>query len=122
MIEVYRVASFYKAFRLKTGRENCSYHVPGNCLSCPKFTASTRPGDGQLGVQPGEVTPDGLFSIECVNCLGACAMGPIVKENEIYHHHMTPDKLRTHRRDSTPSRIGGEEKCQSLIVTANWNS
>ena len=49
---------------------------------------------GQLGVKPGEVTPDGLFSIEYVNCLGACALGPIVTENGSYHHHMTPGKLR----------------------------
>jgi NADH:ubiquinone oxidoreductase subunit E len=49
---------------------------------------------GQLGVKPGEVTSDGLFSIEHVNCLGACALGPIVAENGSYHHHMTPGKLR----------------------------
>ena len=47
-----------------------------------------------LGIQPGEVTPDGLFSIEYVNCLGACALGPIVAENGSYHHHMTPARLR----------------------------
>jgi NADH:ubiquinone oxidoreductase subunit E len=49
---------------------------------------------GQLGIEPGEITPDGLFSIEQVNCLGACALGPIVVENGIYHHHMTPSRLR----------------------------
>ena len=49
---------------------------------------------GQLGVAPGEVTTDGLFSVEHVNCLGACALGPIVKENGSCHHHMTPGKLR----------------------------
>ena len=49
---------------------------------------------GKLGVDPGEVTADGLFSVEHVNCLGACALGPIVRENGSYHHHMTPGKLR----------------------------
>lgn len=49
---------------------------------------------GQLGVKPGEVTPDGLFSVEHVNCLGACALGPIVTENGSSYHHMTPAKLR----------------------------
>jgi NADH:ubiquinone oxidoreductase subunit E len=47
-----------------------------------------------LGIQPGEVTDDGLFSIECVNCLGACALGPIASENGSFHHHMTPAKLK----------------------------
>jgi len=49
---------------------------------------------GQLGVRTGEVTPDGLFSVEHVNCLGACALGPIVAENGSYHNLMTPAKLR----------------------------
>ena len=47
----------------------------------------------QLGIKPGEVTPDGLFSIQHVNCLGACALGPVVAENGSYHNHMTPAKL-----------------------------
>ncbi|MCJ7808237.1 MAG: NAD(P)H-dependent oxidoreductase subunit E, partial [Dehalococcoidia bacterium] len=41
-----------------------------------------------------EVTEDGLFSVEHVNCLGACALGPIVSENGSSYHHMTPGKLR----------------------------
>ena len=48
----------------------------------------------QLGINPGEVTDDGLFSIEYVNCLGACALGPIASENGNLGHHMTPAKLR----------------------------
>ena len=94
LIEVYRVASFYKAFRLKPSGKNVltmclgtACHVRGAHLLLDQAT-------GQLGVKPGEVTPDGLFSIEHVNCLGACALGPIVRENGSYHHHMTPGKLR----------------------------
>ena len=93
LIEVYRVASFYKAFRLKpTGKVvltmclGTACHVRGGHLLHDLAIA-------QLGIRPGEITPDGIFSIERVNCLGACALGPIVKENNIYHHHMTPGKL-----------------------------
>ena len=95
LIEVYRVASFYKAFRLTPSGKNVltmcmgtACHVRGARLLLDQAT-------GQLGVKPGEVTPDGLFSVEHVNCLGACALGPIVSENGAYHHHMTPSKLRT---------------------------
>ena len=105
LMEVYRVASFYKAFRLKPSGKNVltmcmgtACHVRGARLLLDQAT-------GQLGVKPGEVTPDGLFSIEHVNCLGACALGPIVSENGSYHHHMTPGKLRklieTLRRQET---------------------
>jgi NADH:ubiquinone oxidoreductase subunit E len=94
LIEVYRVASFYKAFRLKpTGKivltmcMGTACHVRNSHLLLDQAIA-------QLGIKPREVTHDGLLSIEKVNCLGACALGPIVKENKIYHHHMTPAKLR----------------------------
>jgi NADH:ubiquinone oxidoreductase subunit E len=94
IIEVYRVASFYKAFRLKPSGKHVltmcmgtACHVRGSHLLLDHAIS-------QLGVKPGEVTPDGLFSIEHVNCVGACALGPIVRENGSYHHHMTPSKLR----------------------------
>ena len=94
LMEVYRVASFYKAFRLKpVGKHvltlcmGTACHVRGSHLLLDQATSL-------LGVKPGEVTPDGLFSVEHVNCLGACALGPIVSENGSYHHRMTPGKLR----------------------------
>ncbi len=94
LMEVYRTASFYKAFKLTPSGKNVitmcmgtACHVRGGKLLLDQAT-------GQLGVKPGEVTKDGLFSVEHVNCLGACALGPIVSVNGVYHHHMTPGKLR----------------------------
>ena len=94
LIEVYRVASFYKAFKLKPSGKyviticnGTACHVRGAKLLLDQAVS-------QLGIKPGEVTDDGLFSIEHVNCVGACALGPIASENGSYHHHMTPAKLR----------------------------
>jgi len=93
-MEVYRVASFYKAFRLKPAGK----HVLTICMGTACHVRGARllldQAIGQLGVEPGDVTPDGLFSIEQVNCLGACALGPIVTVDGTYHDHMTPAKLR----------------------------
>ena len=104
LIEVYRVASFYKAFRLKPGGR----HSLTMCLGTACHVRSARllldQALGQLDIKPGEVTEDGLFSVEHVNCLGACALGPIVVENGKYHHHMTPGKLR-----KLIDRIRGQE-------------
>ncbi len=105
IIEVYRVASFYRAFRLNPSGK----HVLTMCMGTACHVRGARlvldQATGQLGVKPGEVTPDGHFSVEHVNCLGACALGPIVTENGSYHHHMTPAKLRklieTLRRQET---------------------
>jgi len=94
LMEVCRVASFYKAFKL----EPCGRNHLVMCMGTACYVRGARllleQAVGQFGVNPGEVTPDGLFSVEHVNCLGACALGPIIRENGSYHHHMTPGKLR----------------------------
>jgi len=94
LMEVYRVANFYKAFSLKprgkttiTICTGTACHVRGSDLLIDQVK-------GQLNVRPGETTEDGLFTVECVNCLGACALAPIVVENGSYMDHMTPAKLR----------------------------
>jgi len=94
LMEVYRVATFYKAFSLKPRGKNVltlcmgtACHVRGSKLLLNQAAA-------QIGVDPGEMTKDGLFTIEHVNCVGACAIGPVVTENGNCHHHMNPGKLR----------------------------
>jgi NADH:ubiquinone oxidoreductase subunit E len=94
LIEVYRVASFYKAFRLKPSGKHVLTMCTGTACHVRGSDLLLDHAISQLGIKPGEVTTDGLFSIEHVNCLGACALGPIVTENGSYHHHMTPAKLR----------------------------
>lgn len=94
LIEVYRVANFYKAFTLSPrGRhlitvcQGTACHVRGAARMLDEIL-------GQLGVSPGETTEDRLFTVETVNCLGACALGPVVVVNGQYHNHMSPRKLR----------------------------
>jgi len=94
LIEVYRVANFYSSFSLRPrGR-----HLITVCLGTAcHVRGAVRMLDevrGQLKVRPGETTEDGLFTVERVNCLGACALGPIVVLDGVYHHHMTPGKLQ----------------------------
>jgi NADH-quinone oxidoreductase subunit E len=94
LIEVYRVVSFYKAFRLNPSGKHVLTMCTGTACHVRGSDLLLDHAIDQLGVKPGEVTSDGLFSIEHVNCLGACALGPIVAENGSYHKHMTPAKLR----------------------------
>ena len=76
--DIYGVATFYKAFSLKPRGKHCisvclgtACHVRG----APKiFEVFSR----QLGIAAGETTPDKEFTLETVNCLGACALGPTV--------------------------------------------
>ena len=94
LMEVSRVASFYKAFRLNPSGKNVITMCTGTACHVRGAPLLLDQATGQLGVKLGGVTPDGLFSVEHVNCLGACALGPIVTENGSYYHRMTPGKLR----------------------------
>ncbi len=94
LIEVYRVANFYKAFSLRPRGK----HVITVCMgtACHVRGAHRMLDEvaGQLGIDAGETTEDQLFTVESVNCLGACALGPVVVLDGVYHDHMTPGKLR----------------------------
>ena len=47
---------------------------------------------GHLGLKPGEnTTPDLLFTVETVSCLGACGLAPVMVVNETVHGQMTPE-------------------------------
>jgi len=95
VIEVFRLANFYKALSLTPrGRHvvtvctGTACHVRGAPKLLDEITA-------QLGVGPGDTTVDMAFTLETVNCLGACALGPVVVLDGQYHDHMTPARLRT---------------------------
>ncbi|MDD5338273.1 MAG: NAD(P)H-dependent oxidoreductase subunit E [Dehalococcoidales bacterium] len=94
LIDVYRVASFYKAFRLQPAGKYVLTFCTGTACHVRNSKLLIEYAIEQLSIKPGEVTSDGLFSIESVNCLGACAQGPIVAQNGTYHDHMNPLKLR----------------------------
>jgi NADH-quinone oxidoreductase subunit E len=47
----------------------------------------------QLGIKNKQVTPDGLFSLEEVECMGACSWAPAIQVNYDFHHKVTPERL-----------------------------
>jgi len=93
LTDIYAVVTFYKAFSLKPRGK----HLVSVCLGtachvrgAPKIAEEV---SRQLGVGPGETTPDKEFSLETVNCLGACALGPTVVVDHHYFRHVTTAKV-----------------------------
>ena len=90
---VYSLVTFYKAFSLEP-RGN---HLINVCLGT---TCHVRGGrkilekiEHDLGIKAGETTPDLKFTLETVNCVGCCAVGPIVIIDEKYFGEMNLEKV-----------------------------
>ena len=90
---LYSMATFYKALSLKPKGEHIIKMCDGTACH---IRGSARLRDGitrLLGIDNGETTPDGLFSLELVNCLGSCALAPVVVIDDTYYGKMTVEKL-----------------------------
>jgi len=87
------VATFYKAFSLKPrGRRIVRVCLGTAC----HIRGGSRIVEGvcqEFGIKPGQTTPDGSFTLETVNCVGACAMAPVVMIDDEYYSNMTPERL-----------------------------
>jgi NADH:ubiquinone oxidoreductase subunit E len=94
-IEVYGVACFYKAFTLTPRGRNTITICTGTACHVRGARLLSKQVHGQLGISPGDTTEDGQFTLEQVNCLGSCALGPVAVLNGTYYDHMTPSKLRS---------------------------
>lgn len=97
--QVYHVATFYTAFSLKPKGKHIvtvcmgtACHVRGS----PKVLDQI---ERALGIKAGETSADMEFSLETVNCVGSCAIGPIVIVDGKYHGKQTPKTIEKLLKD-----------------------
>lgn len=92
-MEVWGVVSFYSMLKTKPIGKN-HFQICNN-LSCSLMGAGAllRHLEKRLGIKAGETRTDGNFSIEAVECLGACGGAPCVQVNEDYFEFMTPETI-----------------------------
>jgi NADH-quinone oxidoreductase subunit E len=87
--QTYSVATFYNAFSLEPKGE----HVISVCMGTACNVRGSRKVleriSDRLGIGPGETTEDNQFTLETVNCLGACALGPIAVVDGDHYGQMT---------------------------------
>jgi NADH-quinone oxidoreductase subunit E len=105
LMDVYGVATFYRTFSLKprgkhiiTVCHGTACHVRGGARISEAISRA-------LGIQPGETRDDMKYTLETANCLGCCAIGPIVMLDGEYFGGMTSQKAL-----ALIKRIEGEEK------------
>lgn len=92
LAHVFSVATFYRSFSLEPrGRHLCTVcmgtacHVRGSASILEHF-------ERKLRIHPGETSPDGEYTLERVNCLGACALAPLTIVDGQYYGRMTEGK------------------------------
>ena len=90
---VYEVATFYNAFSLKPRGEHIVKICMGTACHVRGAASIQDKMERTLCIKPGETTRDNKFSLETVNCVGACALGPVVVIDTEYHGQMTMNKV-----------------------------
>jgi NADH-quinone oxidoreductase subunit E len=92
-IEVYEVASFYSMYNLKpVGKYLFEVCHTGPCM----LNGSDQIIDyikSKLNIGVGETTPDGMFTLKTVECLGACGYAPMMQLGKFYKEHLTKEKV-----------------------------
>ncbi|MEE8121043.1 MAG: NAD(P)H-dependent oxidoreductase subunit E [Anaerolineales bacterium] len=90
--QAFAVATFYNAFSLEPKGKHSINICMGTACHVRGSPQVLEQMEIKLGIKAGETTADGLFTLETVNCVGACALGPIVVANSEYSGHMTVQK------------------------------
>jgi NADH-quinone oxidoreductase subunit E len=91
---VYQVASYYKAFSFAPkGRHTVTVCLGTACQvrGAPRLLDRTQ---DMLKLAPGETSPDMRFSLSTVNCLGCCALGPVMVVDGKYHSNPSTPELQ----------------------------
>ncbi len=91
--DAYGVASFYSFIAIKPQGRN----VIRICRSLPCYLQNCQTiintVEKEIGIKPGEATPDGRFSFELTNCIGLCDRAPAMLVNDDAHVDLTPQKI-----------------------------
>ncbi|NLX13524.1 MAG: NAD(P)H-dependent oxidoreductase subunit E [Phycisphaerales bacterium] len=94
LVDVYGIATFYRAFSLVPRGKHLVCACLGTACHVRGAPRVVDELERQLGIQAGGTTPDGEFTLETVNCLGACALGPVVVIDGRYFSKVGISKIR----------------------------
>ena len=92
MNRIQHIATFYKGFSLVPKGRHEVHVCMGTACHVRGAQRVLDTVQDQIGIKPGETDVDLKFSLETVNCLGCCAMGPVMEVDVKYHGRMVPAK------------------------------
>jgi iron-hydrogenase subunit gamma len=92
--KIYGVATFYSQFSLKPKGKYAIQICDGTACHMEGSVPLMKAIEEEIGIKPGEVTTDLLFSLDQVGCLGACALAPVMVINEEVYGNLTAEKVK----------------------------
>jgi NADH-quinone oxidoreductase subunit E len=92
--QVYSVATFFKALSLKPRGRHLINVCLGTACHVRGAVKVLEAMERELSIKSGETSEDLSFTLETVNCVGACALGPVVIIDGEYHGQMTSEKVK----------------------------
>lgn len=104
-IEVYEVATFYSMFNLEpVGKYVLEFCQTGPCAleGAEQIIEYTKL---KLGIGKNQTTPDGMFTIKQVECLGACGYAPMMQVGMYFHEHLTEAKMDQFIEDCRAGKV-----------------
>jgi NADH-quinone oxidoreductase subunit E len=93
LVEIYGVATFYASFRLKPVGRHIIRVCKGTACHVKKADMIEGVIDDVLGIRDKETTEDGRFTLERVNCIGACAKAPNIMVDDVVYGELTKEKV-----------------------------
>ena len=113
------IATFYKTFSLvPKGRHEIHVCMGTACHVRGAPPRARRRCEDLTGIKPGETDADMKFSLETVNCLGCCALGPVMEVDGKHHGKMAPAKAGRRAEELRVGKIDAQDQ----IRPPNWNN
>ena len=91
LTRVYHAATFYTSFRLAPSGQHEITLCMGTVCYLKGAGKISEEICGEYGIEPGGTTADRLFTLQLVNCVGACALAPVMVVDGKYYDHVTPE-------------------------------
>lgn len=92
--EIMGVGTFYTQFRFEPVGKYLIMLCQGTACHVNSSELILETIKDELNIDDGETTPDGLFSLKCVACLGCCSLSPVMMINDNTYGNLTPDKTK----------------------------
>ena len=108
LTQAYSVATFYQSFRLDPKGEHEVKVCLGTACHLKGGQRIVESLERRLGVTPGETGADMRYTLSTVNCVGACALAPVVVVDEDYQPNMTTAKLEKYLKTLEAQDAAGE--------------